>query len=226
MIKSNLIELFYSLKGEKEKYLCSQKGKEFEERILNKLNGLGYNRIRQDELDKDKFKELKKSILDKENVQIINNFFDYKKQFIYQPYGSQQYPDFIILENKKVLGIETKYSSDKGKPVWNSGLPRPNGIYIFGSYHKEDITYFLGKDIVSLKEVKKLQDFFDKELKSYQERFNEDEMKNQKYGFAAYIRKAFDQKATYNKNAILDFFSNTNRIEIENNVENFLNNLH
>jgi hypothetical protein len=40
------------------------------------------------------------------------------------------------------------------------------------------------------------------------------------------IRKTFEQKATFNKKAILDFFSNADRIELEKNVIKFVNNLH
>lgn len=41
------------------------------------------------------------------------------------------------------------------------------------------------------------------------------EMNVQEYGFAAYIRKAFEQKKTYNPNAGVDFFTNGKRKELE-----------
>ena len=42
------------------------------------------------------------------------------------------------------------------------------------------------------------------------------------YGFTTYIRRAYDQGKKHNKNAILDFFKNKNRADLENNVISFI----
>lgn len=47
-------------------------------------------------------------------------------------------------------------------------------------------------------------------------------MEKQPYGFAAYIRKAFEQKREFNPDAILDFFNNENREKLENSVISYL----
>lgn len=221
---SRLYELFVSMTSEKSLYLGSQKGDEFEDRLNTKLHQLGFSRLIKDEINTSDFKLLKELVLYKEQDYHIKNPFDcYKNHFIVQPYGTQNYPDFLIVDNKRVISIEVKFSKTKvGKPVWNSGLPRPNGIYVFGSFQKKDLTYFLGRDVVSLSEVQKLHDFFDRGLKEYQNIFNKDEMGNQKYGFQAYIRKAFQQQKNYNRDAIIDFFQNDNRKHLENSVINFL----
>ena len=67
-------------------------------------------------------------------------------------------------------------------------------------------------------DVRKLRDFFDKGLSEYQQRFNSDEMKEQAYGFSVYIRRTFDQNKKYNPDAVVDFFENPWRAELEDAV--------
>lgn len=84
------------------------------------------------------------------------------------------------------------------------------------------LLFFRGHDVLSLSEVEKLHDFFDKGLKEYQQEFNSQEMKEQNYGFQTYIRKAFDQTKKHNSGAITDFFNNPNRENLESSVLNHL----
>ncbi len=81
---------------------------------------------------------------------------------IRQPNNTQQWPDFLIIYGHRGLGIEVK-SSKHDRIVWNSGLPRINGIYIYngGLAIQDDIsntTYFLGQHVLTLKERKILND--------------------------------------------------------------------
>ncbi len=208
------------MRSNKDFYLKSAKGAEFEDRINTSLHNIGYSRLIKDDLEDDLFTILKIEVIDKETeVSISNPFVHYKHHFITQPFGSQQYPDFLIFDNNQIVCIETKFSSvKKTHPVWNSGLPRPNGIYIFGSYGRKDLTFFRGIDVVSLDEVKRLHDFFDKGLKVYQKQFNDDEMNKQKYGFRVYIRKAYEQSKKHNPHAVTDYFNNPRRLELEESV--------
>ncbi len=218
---SRLAELFRDLKNNKTNYLGSREGSEFEDRINAKLHTLGYSRLIRTDITEKGFALLKKLVLDKETNHVPQNPFSVKfhRHFFHQPYGPQEYPDFLILDGDGVVSIETKYSKNKqGKPMWNSGLPRPNGIYVFGSYGRKDITFFRGADVVPKEDVRKLRDFFDKGLSEYQQRFNSDEMKEQAYGFSVYIRRAFDQNKKYNPDAVVDFFENPWRAELEDAV--------
>ncbi len=218
---SRLSELFIDLQRNKRHYLGSSKGTDFEDRINSKLHALGYSRLTKSDIGGDGFVLLRESVLDKETENIPGNPFSSKfnKHFFYQAYGPQNYPDFLILDDYMVVSVEVKFRRESGgKPMWNSGLPRPNGIYVFGSYGRGDITFFRGCDVVSIKEAKRLHDFFDKGLKEYQRRFNSDEMCRQAYGFSVYIRKAFDQNKAHNPQATLDFFNNARREELENAV--------
>lgn len=215
-----LSNLFVEMRNNKGSYLNSAKGADFEDRINTSLYNLGYSRLIKDELEDDLFAEMKEEVTDKETEVIISNpFVNYQLHFITQPFGSQQYPDFLILDETQIICIETKFSSGKQtRPVWNSGLPRPNGIYVFGSYGRGDLTFFRGVDVVSLDEAKRLHDFFDKGLRAYQKQFNDDEMNAQEYGFRVYIRKAYEQSKKHNPNAIIDLFKNPKRTNLENSV--------
>ena len=86
-------------------------------------------------------------------------------------------------------------------------MPRPNGIYIFGSYYLLDATFLIGSAAVSPCEARKLHEFFDKGLKEYQATFNTHEMKEQSHGFGVYIRKAFDQSKKDNPRAVINYFT-------------------
>ncbi len=223
----DLIGLFIDLRQNKAGYLASIAGKDFEDRIDAKLHKMGYSRILRHDLDNvggDCFNLIKCAVLERESNDKIGNIYtEFNRHFIHQPFGRQNYPDFLVFSGEWIFAIETKFSAkNQSKPVWNSGLPRPNGIYVFGSMERKDLTFFLGGHILSIADTRKLHDFFDKGLKEYQDRFNAETMNQQKYGFAAYIRKAFEQKKAFNKKAILNFFDNPERAKLESAVIEYL----
>lgn len=91
-------------------------------------------------------------------------FADYYAQplLIRQPNNTQQWPDLLVVYKKHGLGIEVK-SSKHDQIVWNSGLPRRNGIYIYnGGLTLADgtpnTTYFLGQHVLSPVEQKCLHE--------------------------------------------------------------------
>ena len=90
------------------------------------------------------------------------------------------------------------------------------------------MTYFLRHDVISDDERAKLLALWeqtDKEYTKWADDFNkkikDGELTNN-YGFTTYIRRAYDQGKKHNKNAILDFFKNKNRADLENNVISFI----
>ena len=119
---SQLSNLFIEMRSNKEFYLNSATGTEFEDRINTKLYNMGYSRLIKDDLEDDLFAILKTEITDKETeVAISNPFVNYTLHFITQPFGSQQYPDFVIFDKTRIVCIETKFSKGKQtRPVWNS----------------------------------------------------------------------------------------------------------
>ena len=220
----NLHELFQDLRKNAMHYLGATKGSEFEDRLSAKLNRIGFSRLPIDDSVRESLQKTKSVVLDTYSESSMHNPFpDFRQHFILQPYGSQNYPDFLVLDGDSVIYIEVKFSSrGQPNPVWNSGLPRPNGIYIFGKAGiRRDLTFFRGHDVVSSEDAKKLHNFF-VELKARQVGFNQMEMSKQPYGFAVYVRKAFEQKTGFNKNAITDFFTNHDRKKLEDGVIEYL----
>lgn len=229
-----LNKIFIDIQKNKKEWLKSKKGSDFEDRIETSLKRNGFNRINKDDKNiKLILNSIKNSVLDKKSNDIIDNiYYETDKSiancFICQPYGSQNFPDFLIFTNKKIIPIEIKYSSGKSfNPMWNSNLPKANAIYIFGSYGREDVTFFLGRDVLPMSEREALIDFFS-EIKKSENNFR----KNLKdkvnegnaifdRGFDVYVRRAYQQDKSINKNAEVDYFSHKNRIDCENNVIRF-----
>ena len=156
----------------------------------------------------------------------------YTNIFVHQPYGSQQFPDFLVFTENNIYSVESKYSKQNGnKPVWNSNLPKSTAIYIFGCYAKRDVTFFIGEDILPQNERVILNQFFmyttTKVMDDFQSelvlKFMDKEM-NFEHGFNVYIRKAFDQNQVVNASADIDFFGSKNRSKYENNVISSISN--
>lgn len=214
-----LNQLFKSLQNEKKLYLNARKGSEFEERIISYLQlTLGFSRILKQDILVEDWKLIKEHISNK----FSSNFIDtpnnnLKKTFIYQPYGSQQFPDFIVFTDKKVVPIEVKFSTkSQSKPIWNSNVPRANAFYIFGSYGLRDLTFFCGDDVIASKHREFLYGFF-KDIRILQDKIRKDvpilDLTNR--GFTPYIRSAFDQQK-HKSTVETNFFIHSDRKKVEN----------
>ena len=235
---SKLSNFFKKLLKEKTKLTNSSSGKNFEDKLILMLKKSGFNMVSigDDKIIDSYLLKIKPNIQKKLDNKIINNtlYSDtqniaYKDFFIWQPYGTQNFPDFLVFTEFKIFTIESKYSTkNQNKPLWNSNLPKKDSLYIFGCYEKRDITFFRGEDILPEKErkiISKIWDETDMIYKTWEKLFEEklktSEIKNE-YGFSPYIRKAYQQTKAKNENAILDFFNNTNRSNIEKQTISFI----
>ena len=81
--------------------------------------------------------------------------------FVHQPFGSQQSPDFVVKVRGRVFFVEMK-SSAYASPVFNSGLPMSNFIYLFTSGTHNKTMCFMGQDILP-------QDLYDLMLETREE---------------------------------------------------------
>ena len=218
-----LTRLFQQLQTDKDFFLRGDTGADFEQRICRALDKHGFNRITPDDLEAEERRILKKGALEKHRETVLRSpSMSLHGHYIRQICGSQDYPDFLIFDGGCAFGVEVKFSTGCAKkPVWNSGLPRPNGIYIFGSRRLKDCTFFRGADVVSPEHGKQLHEFFEK-LRQDQERFNK-ELRDQPYGFQVYVRKAFDQSRASNDKAQIGFFDNPQREALEKSVIDFIN---
>lgn len=237
MSKDNLIAFFDDLLLNKEKWTNSTDGAGFEDILITRLKAHGFDRSipENDEVVREYLKKIKPDVLDVVNMRVLDNELqdrgnEYRNFFIHQPFGSQQFPDFLIFTDTKIFAVESKYSKQTGsKPTWNSNLPKSSGIYIFGSHGKRDITFFIGEDILPQNERIILYEFFENTTRKVMEDFQKE--LNEKYdakemsfsrGFNVYIRKAYEQNQNINKEAELDYFKASERQQNELNVKKFI----
>jgi len=141
-------------------------------------------------------------------------------EFIEQPFGSQNNPDFLIKLNKKsVIAIECKSSKD-GKPQYNSGGITPYFIYIFSSKNMNDTTFYMGSSIQSTEvynEIKKIKLELKKIVILYNQKLKELDKKNR--GIIYYSRTMICQKGD---RSITNYFEHEDRELCENKVIEFL----
>lgn len=207
--------LFEAISTTPQEFVNAQRGEEFEDRIDHFLrNAMNYSRLRNTDIHG--WSALRAEALRKSDDSPIENTYDVSSSYIYQPNGGQNYPDFMVFEMQEVVCIEVKFSKQP-KPVWNSGLPRPNGFYILGMSRRGDATFFRGSDVISVEESEAMHTSFDM-AHIEEEGFNDQRMCTQKYGFSVYVRKAFDQSKKYNSNAIINYYDSPDRPRLEQNV--------
>ena len=203
-----------------ENFVAAEKGSEFQDRITIALDREAYTRILKTDIPSDQFTGLKEIVKRTESpTEAVNPSSHFRKHFIREPFGSQDYPDLLILDGDRAISVEIKFSTGRssGHPMWNGGLPRPSGIYVFGSYGRQDVTFFRGCDVVSSRDIRKLRGFFERQ-KTEEADFNAREMTEQRYGFTTYVRRSFEQKKKHNPGAIVDFFKNPDRQDLEDAV--------
>ncbi|BDV03396.1 MAG: hypothetical protein HPPSJP_1170 [Candidatus Hepatoplasma scabrum] len=184
-------------------FLNAKKGKDFEDRIVSLLISKEYTRLPNDEFKNLKyFKEIKKAIINfnKEGIVKINNpeliEISNSPRLVYQPFGKQYSPDLLLIKKGSIVPIELKFTAKKVKnPVWNSGLPRQNYLYVFGSYELKDISFFSGSDLLTFEEefeIKKL-------VNSEREKLKNNGLKILDT-FEIYLRPMYNQKSNIWKN--------------------------
>jgi hypothetical protein len=193
-----LEKIFLSLRDDKASYLNARKGSEFEERIVHYLQmTMGLSRILPKDIRPKDWKAIKRHI----RTKLGDTFLaiparSYQRTFIYQPYGSQAFPDLLVFADRKVVPLEIKFSAKRqSTPVWNSNVPRANAFYIFGSYGMKDVTFFCGDDVLAPKHRAALYGFFhDIKERQVEIRSVMPELDTTNRGFTPYIRAAFDQR--------------------------------
>lgn len=118
-----------------------------------------------------------------------------RSQYIYQPYGSQNPPDFSINYQGKLYNIECKTSKRVKTPMWNCSIPDSNTIYIF-SIPTTNILFF-GDWIINEKTRELMNSFVD-ESKSISKKYNDRLLElDFEYKWNVAFRKMFIQKTTF-----------------------------
>ena len=220
-----LKEIFISIQKNKDDWLGIRQGKHLEDRLEEELRRNNFIPLRLKLIEnKNQWQALKKEILQKGNNELIKNNFSTSTHNTYfrSPYGSQNFPDFLVFTSKFIVPIELKASKRTGsKPMWNSNLPKANCIYIFASFGKQDITFFRGIDVIEEKLSSQLWNFFI-EVKKAEKKFIQSLAPSER-GWKPYIRVAFEQvKSLLLPKGGLDYFQHPRRKEIESKLLEWL----
>ena len=145
------------------------------------------------------------------------------ESFIEQPFGTHNSPDFIIkTPNKKLLFVECK-SSKKNCPVYNSGLPQPNYIYIFCSEKTNNTTIYKGSDIITIEQ----RELIEKHIQNSRrldnilnEKLNK--LDTNKRGIGFYTRPMYNH---YGGSQYNNYLNHENKEKAEKNVFDYLKKL-
>ena len=138
-------------------------------------------------------------------------------EYISQPCGTQDSPDFIVKYNDKLYFIECK-SSKENKPTYNGGLPKKQYIYIFTSEKYNATTIFRGEDILCDSKRELLEQLRLDEIALVQKYQNNPGWKDSR-GFDYYPRAMYTQAGKWHKT---DYFKHTDRKTCEQKVLNSL----
>lgn len=132
--------------------------------------------------------------------------------FIAQPCGTHQSPDFIVKVDNKIYFIECK-SAKGGTPMYNSGVPKAEYIYIFCSKKHDATTVYWGKDVLVEEQERLIYEHIQKARASDAELNSK--LACNTHGIQYYTRPMIQHKG---KKWTKDYFLNENRNVLENNV--------
>lgn len=132
-------------------------------------------------------------------------------EYISQPCGENNSPDFIVKENNKLYFFEAK-SSAGTFPTYNGGLPKERYIYVFSSGKTNETTVFFGGDVLEDTKRGLLNDLTEELwgiVKKYQAL---PEWDNDSRGFDFYMRAMYTQSGGNQKK---NYFTHADRQEAE-----------
>jgi len=132
--------------------------------------------------------------------------------FIAQPCGTHASPDFIVKTGGKLYFIECK-SAKGGTPMYNSGVPKAQYIYVFCSEKHNKTTIYWGADVLPAEQERLIREHI-AEARVRDEQFNKG-LKENGYGMEYYSRAMIIHKGD---KTIKDYFLNPSRKEFEQRV--------
>jgi len=117
--------------------------------------------------------------------------------------------------------LREDFAGEAGHRAWRKikqkVLEKTTDAPVANTAKENEITFSLGKDVISAEDAKALHDHLNW-VQNKTGEYNKTRMVAQPYRFAAYVQKAFEQKKTINKNAVTNFFSNEDKSRLERNV--------
>lgn len=134
--------------------------------------------------------------------------------YISQPCGTHNSPDFIVKCKGKIYMIECK-SAKGGTPMYNSGVPTSEYVYIFTSEKHNATTAYWGEDVLDIESKRLIEEHIAK-ARRQDEKLNKLLVDNG-HGITYYTRPMIQHKGTKFKK---DYFLNPERSQLEKRVLN------
>jgi hypothetical protein len=133
--------------------------------------------------------------------------------FISQPCGTHNSPDFIVKSDDKLFFLECK-SVSKGTtaPMYNSGVPKEEYIYIFCAEKYNETTIYMGGAVLPSKQEQMIQKHI-AEARKRDEELNATLINN--YGISYYTRPMIQHKGGKSKT---NYFTHNKRQLLERSV--------
>jgi len=141
---------------------------------------------------------------------------EYGIDYTYQPNGTQNFPDYEIPTRWGIINLECK-SNQNAKPMYNSGRPHADGLYVFTSKKHNETTLFWGDDVLTSTK----RDIYDRmllEMKDVLVRYQALPEWQDDRGFDFYLREMYTQSGT---SEYTDYFTHKDRQQCEQNVFDF-----
>ena len=135
-------------------------------------------------------------------------------EYISQPTGKNDSPDFIVRYKGKLYFIECK-SSEEPHPTYNGGRPKEDYIYIFSSGKVNETTLYYGRDILN----DQVRDLYDELLRKNEENYkwfkSQLALVDNPRGFDYYERHMYTQSGGAE---FTNYFTHKDRMICEENV--------
>ena len=132
--------------------------------------------------------------------------------YISQPCGTHNSPDFIVKKGGKLYFLECK-SVKGGTPMYNSGIPKDNYIYILTSKDHDGTTIYRGKDVLPDYQARLIHEHVDAARKR-DAKLNA-KLKANGHGISYYTRPMIQHTGP---RVIKDYFMNSSRAKLEHNA--------
>ncbi|GAA7874874.1 hypothetical protein HpMS196_01170 [Helicobacter pylori] len=117
-----LEKVFQEITNKRKFFASSSTGEQFENNFRNELKkhfseingdlieGLSHIEEKPNKEIKTTFNQLKKQVLEKNHLETFKNpFSKLTSHFLYQPFGSQNYPDFLVFIFDYVVGLRSSF---------------------------------------------------------------------------------------------------------------------
>lgn len=123
--------------------------------------------------------------------------------YITQPCGTHNSPDFIVKAGGRIYFLECKSVSKQSKtPMYNSGIPKSEYIYIFSAEKYNETTIFYGSDVCPSSDYALIKELIDKH-RELDEKYNK--LLKSSYNIKHYTRPMIQHHGG------VDYFTHPNR---------------